>query len=610
MTSLPDSVYVEQDQLIFGDCIEKMKDLPDNSIDAIVTDPPYGIEFMGKNWDSPKYWTTRDPKKDSVGEGYKVNAFIGARLEKYEAGLPYLEWTICWATEALRVLKPGGSLLCFGGTRTWHWQGVGLELAGFKIKDTISWMYGSGFPKAQDLGKILDKRAGAEREVVGENPNHRVSGDGTWNKEEHQPHTGDGSDTLPATDLARKWDGYKIGGIKPAWEPILWAVKPPEGSWTDNVLKYGVGAVNVEECRVGYQSEADQHGADCSSTWHGGAVAFERSLAGHDEAEFKHANPKGRFPANLLLTHHPDCECVGVKRVKGSNIPGVPSRSKETGKQSWGLASNPPSSLNYTDPDGLETVENWECHPDCPVRLLDEQSGSKCGGSWVGPGSGDKDSYEHGTGRQYEVKGRFPANLILSHHADCVKVGTKRVKGSHGGNYKEPHDVDNQSWGLNRREHVDYNDPDGLETVEAWECHPECPVRLLDEQSGVLNRVGMASYERKWQGEATCYDIGRAGNRQEYADTGGASRFFYSSKATDRDDYNDHPTLKPTPVIKWLVRLVTGPGQLILDPFAGSGTTGVACIESNRHYILIEQDEHYCDIARRRTSEGAQGGLF
>ncbi len=145
-------------KVICGDCIDIMGDFPDNSIDAIVTDPPYGLEFMGKEWDK---LLNKDRHVDyaSCRNAHGPN--------EYKAGLEMQIWHNKWAAKALRVLKPGASMLVMGGTRTFHRLMVAIEDTGFIIKDTLMWIYGSGFPKAQDLGKMIDKRMGKEREVIG-----------------------------------------------------------------------------------------------------------------------------------------------------------------------------------------------------------------------------------------------------------------------------------------------------------------------------------------------------------------------------------------------------------------------------------------------------------
>lgn len=195
-----------------GDCLEVLRSMTDNSVDSIVTDPPYGLSFMGKRWD------------------YDVPA------------------TEVWA-ECLRVLKPGGHLLAFAGTRTQHRMAVRIEDAGFEIRDMIAWVYGSGFPKSLDVSKAIDKAAGAEREVIGTNPNHRaVSGVG-YEGVYQGGNTGSPTITSPATESARQWQGWGTA-LKPALEPITVARKPLEGTVAANVLAHGTGALNIDGCRV------------------------------------------------------------------------------------------------------------------------------------------------------------------------------------------------------------------------------------------------------------------------------------------------------------------------------------------------------------------------
>ena len=144
--------------LYHGDCVEVLRGLPDNSVHAIVTDPPYGLEFMGKEWDSfkqtPQAWATRNKSEDLTGK--TSSPFLAAQVNSYGAGLPFQQWCTEWATECLRVLKPGGHMLAFGGSRTWHRLAVAVEDAGFEIRDSIAWLYGSGFPKNLDVGKAID----------------------------------------------------------------------------------------------------------------------------------------------------------------------------------------------------------------------------------------------------------------------------------------------------------------------------------------------------------------------------------------------------------------------------------------------------------------------
>ena len=193
-----------------GDCIEQLANLPNFSVDSIVTDPPYELGFMGKSW-------------DNAGIAYSVEL---------------------WG-EALRVLKPGGHLLAFGAARTYHRMTCAIEDAGFEIRDSIHWIYGSGFPKSLDVSKAIDKAAGAEREVVGIKKRQGRSG-GIMGS----PRDIEQAVTIPATIPATIWQGWGTA-LKPAHEPIVVARKPLIGTVAANVLEHGTGALNIDACRIG-----------------------------------------------------------------------------------------------------------------------------------------------------------------------------------------------------------------------------------------------------------------------------------------------------------------------------------------------------------------------
>jgi hypothetical protein len=221
-------------RLIHADCIEAMREMDEASVDAIVTDPPYGLGFMGKTWDST--FEPADIPMRRNGPMDAVNAGAARQGGRQRAGLDYQKrmardsrtyqtWTEAWATEALRVLKPGGHLLAFGGTRTFHRLACALEDAGFEIRDTLAWMYGSGFPKSLDVSKAIDKAAGAAREVVrGHSPSPGAM---------FAPGEYDGLDSLPrtapATPEAERWQGWGTA-LKPSYEPVVLARKPLAGT--------------------------------------------------------------------------------------------------------------------------------------------------------------------------------------------------------------------------------------------------------------------------------------------------------------------------------------------------------------------------------------------
>jgi site-specific DNA-methyltransferase (adenine-specific) len=423
-----------------GDCIEVMRQMPEDSVDAIVTDPPYGLEFMSKDWDAP--WKAAgkveranedtDPSHPFRNGAPRVEYGIGGA-----ASAGFQSFSEAWAREAFRILKPGGHLLAFAGTRTYHRMASGVEDAGFEIRDCIAWMYGSGFPKSLDVSKAIDKAAGAERvDVIG------TRGLAKWNdgapagvalKDDggmRQSWEKVNQITAPATSEAEAWNGWGTG-LKPAFEPIVVARKPLIGTVAANVLEHGTGALNIDACRIAGDVQSVPQPVFGVSK---GVTDFGAGVGRNGEM----SSASGRWPANIALD---------------------------------------------------ETAAN----------ILDEQSGERPS---QGGAAFDNGSTMHG------------------------------------------------------------------------------------------NRVSQS--DRK--------EIG-------FGDTGGASRFFYTAKASRQDRNaggladNTHPTVKPTELMRWLIRLVTPPGGIILDPFGGSGSTGLAARAENTRCILIEREPEYLQIIRDRLSQ-------
>ena len=250
-------------QLILGDCLKAMADLPACSVDAVVCDPPYGLGFMGKAWDTftergqSLAQTGRGRGKARGGDGSPSPSMCAGNYDRsHRANRAFGEWCQSWAVEAFRILKPGGHLVSFSSTRTAHRMATGIEDAGFDIRDTISWLYWSGFPKSFDVAKGIDKAAGAEREVVGEISKIDSYGSHTGSIYGGRPdHGGVMKITAPATDEAKTWNGWGTA-LKPASEPAILARKPLEGTVAANVLKWGTGGLNVDGCRMAHGDPA------------------------------------------------------------------------------------------------------------------------------------------------------------------------------------------------------------------------------------------------------------------------------------------------------------------------------------------------------------------
>lgn len=356
------------------DCLDVLRTMEANSIDSIVTDPPYGLNFMNRDWDkalpSPDIWK-----------------------------------------ECLRVLKPGGHMVAFGAPKLYHRLACSIEDQGFEIRDSLMWIFGTGFPKSLDISKAIDKAAGAERDVIGryktpdggkelktfKNMQHVSLQNGTQEKVHKLI-------TKPASDEAVQWNGWGTA-LKPAYEPIILARKPLEGTVASNILKYKTGGLNIDKCRIEIDSTSET------------------------------------------------------------------------------------------------------------------------------------------------TLGRWPANLILNEEAGA----------------------------------------------------------LLDAQSGISK-----STQGKPRKGAPGTGYGMTHTGAEYSDMGGASRFFYCSKASkkereaglslvkDVERKNTHPTVKPISLMRWLVRLITPPEGTVLDPFAGSGSTGCAAVIEGFNFVGCELEEEYATIATKR----------
>lgn len=423
-------------ELYGGDCRDVIRTLPDNSISACVCDPPYALVSVVKRFGGE----SAAPANDGDVYARASAGFMGKQWDTGETAFAVTFWA-----EIMRVLKPGGHVVAFSGTRTYHRLAVAIEDAGFEIRDQLAWVYGSGFPKSHDVSKGVDKKLGVAGSYGGpKTPAHagrtsKIAGvaihDRPWM---HDPEAiaRNNSKYLPGSDAARQWQGWGTA-LKPAWEPIVMARKPLAGTVAANVLEHGVGALNIDGCRVGTEGETFRA---------------------------PQSDPSKR-------------EGVVGKAMQAT---GGADRNQEAQRAS---------------------IER--------TALL----------------------------------GRWPANIV---HDGSDEVVAAFPSSNGAGEARSATPTPGSVWGIGA------------------------------ERSSVT-------------GGAT------------YADSGSAARFFYSAKADKQDRIGSkHPTVKPVDLMQWLCRLVTPPGGTVLDPFAGSGSTGEAAWREGFHCVLIEREPEYqADIAER-----------
>lgn len=422
------------------DCRHGLAMLPDNSVDAIVTDPPYELGFMGKAW-------------DSTGIAYDV---------------------AMWR-EALRVLKPGGHLLAFSGSRTYHRMTCAIEDAGFDIRDQMLWVYGSGFPKSLDISKAIDKAAGAVREVTPV----------TWRSEGNA--FADGASgfakgrvelrDIPVTLAAQLWEGWGTA-LKPAHEPICVARKPLGASTVAaNVLAHGVGGLNIDACRVPVDAIADASQLRTMSvSQHDGADGWGMNTSAANPAA-RVLGTEGRWPANLIHDGSPEVLAM-FPETSAASVRQPSESGNNTPEFLRGMNSRKPMARGVADSGGSAARFFQRCE-------------------WE--------------------QGDLDAALLYY----CAKASKQ-----------------------DRNEGLDHL----------------LPAQRAD--SGALRDGGRDSKPRA----------------------------------------NIHPTVKPTDLMRYLCRLVTPAGGLIVDPFAGSGSTGKAAKLEGFQFLGFELDPHFTDLANARLT--------
>lgn len=546
--------------IINGDCLEELDKLDENSIDAIVTDPPYGLTSItkrfGKEGSAPAKYG-KDGSFARLSKGFMGKEWDGSGIE-YNVEM----WQKC-----LKVLKPGGYLLAFGGTRTYHRIACAVEDAGFEIRDCIMWLYGSGFPKSMNIGLAVDKKNGVESEVVGLGKSGKPESHTRSLELKDRPIGGE----YEIKKAKNEWDGWGTA-LKPSYEPIIVARKPFKGSLVDNVIKYGVGGLNIDECRVGNEKLCNSYAGNKNSGFTSGDERDDKGKGLFSGIKKGKTIVNGRFPANTILTYGEtdfDEVCGGFPNTKGGG------KVKEKGTYGYCFS---------------------EKRSDKPMADGYDDSGSAARYFYCAKTS-NRDNEEHYECEKTEdTQGRFPANTILTYNENDYEevCGGFPYTKSNGG--KRNDEKTNSSMNVPFADHKSGEHYKDSGSAARYFYCAKASKKDRDE--------GLEELEEKKTGELQ-------GGRKE----GSAGSIMLNENGTTRvNPYagtgapkkNFHPTVKPTSLMQYLIRLVAPKGATILDPFMGSGSTGKAVMYENKErnanykFIGIEKDTEYCKIAEAR----------
>jgi hypothetical protein len=446
--------------LVHGDCLETLKQMESDTLDSLVTDPPAGISFMGKEWDNDK----------------------GGRKQ-------WIAWLSDVMKECLRVMKPGAHGLIWAIPRTSHWTATALEDAGFEVRDVITHLFGTGFPKSMDISKAIDKAAGhkIETDYIPQESND-VFGQGKGKAAGVDRTPGANLSAKGITPEAKQWQGWGTA-LKPASEHWILVRKPiAEKTVAANVLKHGTGGINIDASRIAADFKNDPNFRDAHNH-KGHGHTFGNSGEGRSKEDLPDMgfhNSKGRFPANLILSHNPDCE---ETCTEGCAVAELDKQSLAGGMHSAGKAR-----------DGSSNPRDRNHNPS----------------SFTLPGS---------TGDMFRLGDSGGASRFF-----YVAKASKREKNA------------------------------GCEGLP----------------------------EKKWKDHGF-----RDNDSTHLSPRAGANR-------SGQPVANHHPTVKPLKLMSYLIKMITPPNGIVLDPFMGSGSTGVAALKVGARFVGIEKDPEYIRIAHTR----------
>jgi site-specific DNA-methyltransferase (adenine-specific) len=566
--------------LRLGDCLEVLKTIPDNSIDAVITDPPYGIGFMNKEWDNPqkhqeliererersvkRFEEGKSPAKAGFSTGVQPGLPIGGAKE----GKWFQDWCELWARECFRILKPGGHALSFSAPRTYHRMATAFEDSGFQIRDQIMWVFGSGFPKSHNIGKAIDKIEGNEREVIGDSKRH---GGGTSAMFPYEVNN-------QITKGNSEWEGWGTA-LKPAHEPIVMARKPlSEKSIAENVLKHGTGGINIDGSRIGFTDGG----------W--GERKNEKDELKHGDYGHKkinqEQNEQGRFPANIIFDEEAGQlldEQSGISKSQGgnsTNIGGfVASNSDQTkigvkcGFGDKGGASRffyCPKAAKKDRNEGLDGMIEIFTPTIKLVYLLKNNIWEKEGLKTI------------------------PADTDKSHQKvidESIIMEDNKWNIESFGNYiMEQLVKDNKSI-----TETEINSTTIYQTLNSWiQNHTRIYIaELFGEMVSDIKFV--SDVEQK----STTLNI-TLQNKDGYSQSVKNVELKGLWSINIVPSKSSHPTVKPTDLMRYLINLITPPNGTILDPFMGSGSTGKAAVRCGVNFIGIEKEQEYMDIASAR----------
>ena len=558
--------------------------MPDNSIDAVVTDPPYELGFMGKKW-------------DSTGIAYNVELW----------------------QEVLRVLKPGGHLLAFGGTRTYHRMACAIEDAGFEIRDCIQWIYGSGFSKSMDISKAIDKREGAERKVIGvgnvtckyleRGEPCRGHADSERSQNGLTYHT---PITAPVTEPARKWDGWGTA-LKPAHEPIVVARKPlSEKTVVDNVLKWGTGGINIDDCRIKHSEPVKTtNRKQRSASWNMDNCGFDST-----NNTTASASPLGRFPANVILDEEAGRlldEQSGIRPAGNgngnaetgvaTNGQGVPPlrRGKLIPRNDTGGASRFFKDCSY-DKEEISWLRSQRyaqfvkenlltmCAiieitvPESAMQSLNVLKEILVNYAESQLKTIDMDTVLKNVVILQSQEDSQLNNMIIRFMREMLNVLKKKDESS----IKQMMNI-----GKKLEQELKHTTMEKLKCNHVRYVEIQLLISIMTITQNLLNTDGYA------ESVTSIYMLSNTEVGEK--DYQLASRFKYCAKASKKERGDSkHPTVKPLSLMRYLCRLITPPGGIALDPFAGSGTTLEAAILEGFNVVGIEKEHDYIPDIRRR----------